>query len=1060
MPDHRKVAVFWDYENCSPPLISQGHAIVNGIRRIAHVFGHVTTFKTYFDMSSQHQSPRSINFRSELQSSGVSMVDCPHNGRKDVVDKMILVDMLAFAIDHDSPATVVLIAGDRDYAYAMSTLRHRQYTVVLIVPSGQNVSQSLQSQASVVIDWNYAILGKRPEADMPPVRQPYRDLDEDIVERLTREIRDLNEDSAATLLSSSHPTAAAPTYTRYGGAAEPLQPSPFQRNAEFSDATRPAPMCTPKKAASIFPGTLGHGRVGSAASRARSTTQSAQVTPDIDRDPVSPVADEIVSTVNEIQDASYVPFARPPIMSSRLERFQNIAEPGSPSIGNLRNFSPSPSPSATFSLGSRTTPFHSHSPLHSRTISGGTPISYGNPPQKTVPPAMPSSFVSTGGRGDATNARKSTNSGFVSVVMNDSILPSDRVAVLDALGFSDDEDKGDYSNGEIANDSSNSPRLIEVDDPPHIYVMNDVESSPNDGQASFHDISRSPPTTDTSLPRTQPSVIQTSQQSILAPSFSEPNVTIPKMGPPQATSVISDNSDHHSSGCQAHPIESVEDRIRHLTPPQFLPLINQLLLEMSKGNMRPTRRSIAKALKQYDEDIYKRAGVTNVKFGDYASQAQRASLIEFGGQESLGEPAWIALHPNLFKDETTTESADTSLPRTRPSGTPMSQQSSLSASFSDPNITMPNVGIGSPQATSVISDNSDNRSSWYYKPPFESAEDSIRRLTPLQFLPLINQLLLVRSKGTMKPTRSEIYIALFQNGADICKRASVTRFWEYILQAEQASLVVLGGHESQGEQSWIALHPNLFKEETTTEPVEEIAVEFVNETAIESVEDKIRRLTPPQFLPMIEQLLLARSKGIMKPGMFTIAFTLLQYDKDAYKRMGVNKFRDYALLAEQAFLIELGGREGDAWIALHPNWFKEETNAPPSTPSTVHSNDYPASQDNIEALVSTSSTPPPALPWTTTSHPNTPRMPYKPIPLCFVPLITCLLNVQQGGIVKPLRSTVGMMLESAVCFTAGVASMKEYFDLAVDDEIVEIGEDDGYAWVRLHPNALSGKHFY
>src|SRR5205807_562072 len=118
-----------------------------------------------------------------------------------------IVDMLAFAIDHDSPATIILIAGDRDYAYAMSTLRHRQYTVVLIVPSGPNISQSLHFQASVVIDWNYAILGKRPEADTPLVRQPYRDLDEDIVDRLTREIRDLNEDAVGTFFSSSHPTA-------------------------------------------------------------------------------------------------------------------------------------------------------------------------------------------------------------------------------------------------------------------------------------------------------------------------------------------------------------------------------------------------------------------------------------------------------------------------------------------------------------------------------------------------------------------------------------------------------------------------------------------------------------------------------------------------------------------------------------------------------------------------------------------------------------------------------------------------------------------------------------
>ncbi|KAG1778550.1 NYN domain-containing protein [Suillus placidus] len=163
MSNHRKVAIFWDYENCSPPLNSQGHAIVNGIRRIAHVFGYVTSFKAYFDMSSQ-SSHKSVGFRSDLQSSGVSIIDCPHNGKKEVVDKMILVDMIAFAVDNPSPATIILIAGDRDYAYAVSTLRLRQYSVVLIVPPAPNIPQSLESQASVVVDWNFAILGK-PSGD-------------------------------------------------------------------------------------------------------------------------------------------------------------------------------------------------------------------------------------------------------------------------------------------------------------------------------------------------------------------------------------------------------------------------------------------------------------------------------------------------------------------------------------------------------------------------------------------------------------------------------------------------------------------------------------------------------------------------------------------------------------------------------------------------------------------------------------------------------------------------------------------------------------------------------
>ena len=77
-------------ENCSPPSHScgLGHDIVNNISRIAHLFGSVTTFRAYLEFSAQ--SSKSVVLRSELQSSGVTMIDCPHNGKKDVVDKMIL----------------------------------------------------------------------------------------------------------------------------------------------------------------------------------------------------------------------------------------------------------------------------------------------------------------------------------------------------------------------------------------------------------------------------------------------------------------------------------------------------------------------------------------------------------------------------------------------------------------------------------------------------------------------------------------------------------------------------------------------------------------------------------------------------------------------------------------------------------------------------------------------------------------------------------------------------------------------------------------------------------
>ena len=64
--------------------------------------------------------------------------------------------MLAHAIDNAAPSTIVLISGDRDFAYALSILRFRRYRIVLITLS--NAHQSLRAQASISFDWVSEIL--------------------------------------------------------------------------------------------------------------------------------------------------------------------------------------------------------------------------------------------------------------------------------------------------------------------------------------------------------------------------------------------------------------------------------------------------------------------------------------------------------------------------------------------------------------------------------------------------------------------------------------------------------------------------------------------------------------------------------------------------------------------------------------------------------------------------------------------------------------------------------------------------------------------------------------
>ncbi|KJA27414.1 hypothetical protein HYPSUDRAFT_198186 [Hypholoma sublateritium FD-334 SS-4] len=152
------VAIFWDYENCPAPSSASGYLVANNIRLMAKPYGCVKSLKAYLAITDQFTVARAITLRSEFQASGVSLIDCPHNGRKEVADKMIIVDMLAYAIDNPAPSTIILITGDRDFAYAMSILRLRQYQVILATLP--NAHSSLIAQASKCIDWYSEVLNQ------------------------------------------------------------------------------------------------------------------------------------------------------------------------------------------------------------------------------------------------------------------------------------------------------------------------------------------------------------------------------------------------------------------------------------------------------------------------------------------------------------------------------------------------------------------------------------------------------------------------------------------------------------------------------------------------------------------------------------------------------------------------------------------------------------------------------------------------------------------------------------------------------------------------------------
>lgn len=78
-------------ENCLPPDNASGYDVVDNIRRMGLEFGHITLFKAYLETTAPSlASQGSLKIRSELQSSGVSLTDCPRNEMKDTAKVMML----------------------------------------------------------------------------------------------------------------------------------------------------------------------------------------------------------------------------------------------------------------------------------------------------------------------------------------------------------------------------------------------------------------------------------------------------------------------------------------------------------------------------------------------------------------------------------------------------------------------------------------------------------------------------------------------------------------------------------------------------------------------------------------------------------------------------------------------------------------------------------------------------------------------------------------------------------------------------------------------------------
>ncbi|EJK71940.1 hypothetical protein THAOC_06575 [Thalassiosira oceanica] len=151
------MAIFWDLENMPIPTTSSGRDVACRLKSILSPYGELTAFRGYASIGLGNIPQQK---RSDLQLSGCALVDCPHVGRKEVADKMIIVDAMNFAMNNPEGATLAFVTGDVDYAYMLATLQPKKQYRTIVISKG-TLQSMLDVNCDIKMRWETDILQLR-----------------------------------------------------------------------------------------------------------------------------------------------------------------------------------------------------------------------------------------------------------------------------------------------------------------------------------------------------------------------------------------------------------------------------------------------------------------------------------------------------------------------------------------------------------------------------------------------------------------------------------------------------------------------------------------------------------------------------------------------------------------------------------------------------------------------------------------------------------------------------------------------------------------------------------
>ena len=144
------LALFWDLENMQIPSHISGREAATQLKSLVAPYGNLAMFRGYASIGLGLIPEEK---RSDLHLSGVHLVDCPHAGRKEVADKMIIVDAMEFAFEHPAAATLCFVTGDVDYAYLLSVLGKKRPEWRTVIISRSTMESMLHVNCDIKLQW-------------------------------------------------------------------------------------------------------------------------------------------------------------------------------------------------------------------------------------------------------------------------------------------------------------------------------------------------------------------------------------------------------------------------------------------------------------------------------------------------------------------------------------------------------------------------------------------------------------------------------------------------------------------------------------------------------------------------------------------------------------------------------------------------------------------------------------------------------------------------------------------------------------------------------------------